>query len=654
MYFNGTDNTKNLKFQNIRFKNAGGYGLLLKKAAKVTIEDCTFTNNGWNGTLLNTILPSTTTALLGYDSNAADLQAFYAGSSASNGGAMRIEEATQLLIIGNTVTNNLRGIRVQDCGINGGGVISRNQSTQNIESGIYIAAGSLGGCHNITTTMNVSAYNANNGLLTIGGINNKFSQNEVNGNWNAGFCAWGAANTILRDCGLYDNNRSALNGIGNTGDAKASIQINDASTYLSHSISLNSDFRFIAEILDTQVHYTGLGSNTDHIGLFISSEIGDLTADDKNIIKVDDVGFIGQDYAIDFSEVDLNSLYVSLGDNSFMSIGEKGINPPLSGDYFELPFSNHTTKLNYVDVSVDLTGNVIIKEGPTGERLNPYKVNDLQAVAFGTEIKVLLKDSDKIQFIVPVSGCSIDGVFVNSILNQAIIQLNGVFTNTVGFSSGGNPVNAFVLSGDDLTITLADGTSFTVDVTSLGVDTNKFVDSGAINGSDLDLTMNDSSVITIDMSNIINGASLTATNDRWYISYGTNANQPVVGTAIDTTLVGGTQLRLQGPYYFGQDLTRGDEFKFNMNTGNQLRLGIWDGAEIATSYTGNPNMADHANWNTVFSYANGTGKFTDGSNVDISTYHAGGYSATNNAAMSIKFLDDGHLELWDDTAGVYK
>ena len=47
-----------------------------------------------------------------------------------------------------------------DCGVNGGGVISRNQSTQNIESGIYLSVGSLGGCQNVTVMMNVSSYNA--------------------------------------------------------------------------------------------------------------------------------------------------------------------------------------------------------------------------------------------------------------------------------------------------------------------------------------------------------------------------------------------------------------------------------------------------------------------------------------------------------------
>ena len=159
-------------------------------------------------------LSSAQSGVLGYDSAQADLQAFYAGPNASNGGAMRIEGAPVLRVIGNSVSNNLRGIRIQDCGINGAGFVTRNVSSNNIESGIYIAAGALGGSQNITTTMNFSAYNANNGLLCIGGLNNKFSQNEVNGNWNAGFCAWGAGNTTLRDCGLYDNNSSQYNGIG--------------------------------------------------------------------------------------------------------------------------------------------------------------------------------------------------------------------------------------------------------------------------------------------------------------------------------------------------------------------------------------------------------------------------------------------------------
>ena len=310
-----------------------------------------------------------------------------------------------------------------------------------------------------------------------------------------------------------------------------------------------------------------------------------------------------------------------------------------------------------MDFSADATGSNIIMKDLTlaagAQVLAHHPINGLQAIANGTNIQIKIKDGAKILLeSLPVTGASINGSLVNSVLNTAVGELNTLFTNAASFNSTGNPVTDFALSGNDLTVTLSDGTSFTSDVTTLGVDENKFVTSGAVSGSDLILTMDDGTTVIIDATNLVSGSTLSATNDRWYISYGTNTNSAVVGTAINTTVVGGVQLRLQGPYYFGQELIRGSEFKFNMNTGNQLRLGIWDGAEVATSYTGTPNMADHANWNTVFSYANGTGKFTDGSNTDISTYHAGGYSVTNNNAMSIKFLDDGHLELWDVTANV--
>ncbi len=400
-------------FKNIEFKNAGGYGLYIKTLAKITIEDCKFQNNGWDGTLLNTVVPTATYGLLGYDSVQADLQAFYAGSSASNGGAMRIESTTQLLIVGNTVTNNLRGIRVSDCGVNGAGVITRNQSTQNIESGIYLSVGALGGCQNITVMMNVSSYNANNGLLVIGGINNKFSQNDVSGNWNAGFCNWGAANSTLRDSSLYDNNRSVYNGIGNTGDAKASIQINEAYSLLGTNISMNPNFRFICEILDTQVHNTGLGSNSERIGFLITSGVGALADNDKNIIKIDDVGFIGQDYAIDLSEVNVSNLRLSLGDNSYQSIALGAVKSPLAGNYSELPFSNHITSVPQVDIVLDtLKSTITLHEGVNGNVINVYNVNELQSIINGSKVDIIQKGSDKIQ----LRGLTLGNVFVNGVV----------------------------------------------------------------------------------------------------------------------------------------------------------------------------------------------------------------------------------------------
>ena len=460
-------------------------------------------------------------------------------------------------------------------------------------------------------------------------------------------------------------------------------------------------------------------------------------------------------------------------------------------------------KYQTMDFGVDATGVSILLRDlslPAGEQmLIPHNINTLEAVANGTTIQIKAKDGAKVIIeALPVSGASIDGVFVNSVLNSAVTELNNLFTNGLSFASQGNPVTGLVLSGNDLTVTLSDGVSYTADVTTLGVDTNNFVASGTLNGTDLTLTMEDATTVTIDASslavdedttitfgtldpntniltlnasdsstvtidvsslavdenlyveagsldangidinldmsdgttvvvpvgslaidnnttitsgtvsgtdillnlsdasiitidatslsggtgtsnqvvsgvvsgsdlvltmadattvtidatNMVNGSALTATNDSWFISYGANANEPVGATTMGTTTVGGTQIRLQGPYYFGQKLVRGAEFKFNINSGNQLRLGIWDGAEVATAYNASPSMADPSNWNTCFSYANGSGKFTNSSNTDISTYNANGYSVTNGAPMSIRFGSDGHLTLLDLTGNV--
>jgi hypothetical protein len=595
LYFNGLDNTKEFKFRNIKFHNAGGYGLYLKKTKKVTIEDCEFKNNGWNGTLLNTILPSTSTGLLGYDSSSADLQAFYAGSNASNGGAMRIEEATSVLITGNEVTNNLRGIRVQDCGINGGGVISRNQSTQNIESGIYVAAGSLGGCQNITTTMNVSAYNANNGLLVIGGINNKFSQNEVNGNWNAGFCAWGSANTTLRDSGLYDNNRSEFNGIGNTGDAKASIQINEAYGLLGTQISLNPSFRFIAEILDTQVHYTGLGSNTEKIGFLITSAVGQLADNSKNIIKVDDVGFIGQDYAIDLSEVDVTNLRLSLGDNSYQSIGIKAVKAPLSGNYSELPFSNHVMEVPSVDVVVDtLKQSISLREGVGGNTINVYAINELSSNVVGSTIQIIQNNSDKIQ----LRGLTFGNIYINGVqagndLNSANDSLNAAFS-----------MNLFNYK------------SFLVSEVGINGDASS-------------------------------GGSLPAIANNWYVSYGASA-----GTQINQATIG-NNYRNYNPFYNGEALEKGHEFIWTHNPSYSYMIGIWGAAEVAQAGS---SAIQPSNWSVGFGYTGTNTRFSqvDSSGVAIETSGSfTGYYGMPNGQLAIRFGQDNYLYLYEIVSGGY-
>ena len=372
-------------------------------------------------------------------------------------------------------------------------------------------------------------------------------------------------------------------------------------------------------------------------------------------------------------------------------------------------------KYKAMDFGLDATGTTILLRDlslSTDNLLVPHAVNTLEAIANGTEIQIKIKGGAKIIVeSLPVNAASINGSFVNSVLNQAVVQLNEVFTNTAGFISTDTFVNSFTLSGNDLTLGLNDGVSYTVDVTTLGVDENNFVSSGSLSGSDLTLIMadastvtvdvtglsldedttvssgvvsgtdivltmsdgstvtvdastlggagssgnpvvsgsvigtdlvlvlDDASTVTIDASNMINGSSGLATNSSWFISYGTNANEPVGTSTNDSTI------NQQLPFYFGQALEQGSEFKWNFqsNGGGNLILGIWDGAEVATAYNGGANTA--SNWGTNFTYAGG---FIDGSNSALLTTNSGAkYVVSNGAAMGIRFGNDGHLTLID-------
>jgi len=372
-------------------------------------------------------------------------------------------------------------------------------------------------------------------------------------------------------------------------------------------------------------------------------------------------------------------------------------------------------KFKAMDFGLDATGSTIILRDlslSSDNVLVPHAVNTLEAIANGTEIQIKVKGGAKIIVeSLPVGAVSVDGSFVNSVLNQAVVQLNAIFTNTSGFISPDTFVNSFTLSGNDLTLGLTDGVSYTVDVTTLGVDENNFVASGSLSGSDLTLTMTDASTvvvdvtglsldedttvasgvvsgtdivltmsdgstvtvdastlggsggsgnpvvsgsvvgtdlvlvlddatqITIDASNMINGSSGLATSSGWFISYGTNANDAVGTSTNDSTV------NQQLPFYFGEALEQGAEFKWNFqsNGGSNLIMGIWDGAEVATPYNG--GSITPSNWGTAFTYAGG---FTAGSNSTLLTTNSGAkYVVSNGDAMGIRFDNAGHLTLID-------
>ena len=454
-YFNGTDYTQEFRFDNIDIENAGGYGFYIKKPLKVVVKDCEFKYNGWNGTQLNTVLSSSASGLLGYDSTQAELQVFYASTSASNGGAMRIQECPQVEITGNSVSNNLRGIRLQDCGISGYGFVSRNNAFNNIESGIYLASNSYdtnGGCENFSVYNNACKFNANNGALVIGGFNNVIALNHIEGNWNGGVMPWHVANTIIRDDYLLNNNRSEFNGIGNTGDAGASLEIAGS--------TLRATAKFILHAINNQIVDTGLGNATTSNGVRLSDSLDDINDRAKSIILLDNNTMQGQDYAL-VKACDLDEIRLIKGDNTYIDSLIQDTLTTGTGDYYELPYSNQHTDAKFLDFCLDATGTQVGVKDSDYKIINYFAINQLKALEFLGNIRIKLLDSNKIQFDdVPPTGVSINGVALTGTVAEKVNAINALVQGT-GTATGNAPVIT-----SSLAVSLTEGQTLNYELTA--------------------------------------------------------------------------------------------------------------------------------------------------------------------------------------------
>ena len=120
IYQSDENSTQEYGVYNLSVKNSGGYGVYIKGASKVIIEDCKIFNNGWDGTGLHTMVDSATSGLLGYDSNNTELSTFYSSSNVSdNGGAIKIQNTDSISISQGEINNNNNSIVLEDCGILG-------------------------------------------------------------------------------------------------------------------------------------------------------------------------------------------------------------------------------------------------------------------------------------------------------------------------------------------------------------------------------------------------------------------------------------------------------------------------------------------------------------------------------------------------------
>ena len=407
--FHSGDYTHSFLFENITFENAGEYAINCVKSKSIEIKNCIFQNNGWNGDSLNTNVSTNVSGILGYDSDKTSLETFGASTNiSSDSGAILIKDSSVLKIIGNIVVNNSSGIYIIDCGQNGNGFITRNIIKSNILSGIYLGSAEKHGNENIIATINSISSNSNAGIVSISGLNNKFSQNDIIDNWNSAMILYAPTNITIRDSNLFNNNKSLFDGAGNDAISSASIEIvGDFQENLT-TISFKPDYQYLVELLDIQI-------NSQKDGVHFSENLGDLSEKSENVIRLDDIRFTNNNCGINFEDCDISSLNVSLSDNSFQNVTDKNIKLPEDGMYNELPFSNHIMNVKNLNILTDtLRKTITLVDGDNSETenvINIYKINELQSVRRDdSTIDIIQKNSNKIQ----LKDVKLGHVYLNS------------------------------------------------------------------------------------------------------------------------------------------------------------------------------------------------------------------------------------------------
>ena len=653
-YQSDSSSTKDYAIRNVLIKNAGDYGLRSKSSNSFELNNVKFANCGQDG-LTVYLGVGNNGGLLDYTSTQAELQTNYS-SSGYKGGCFRIENSKFLTVDecqqgekGNNSLGSFRGFRMQNCGINGGEVVVKNNIVCNtMEAPYYFASSTYnenGGCENVKMYNNKAYDFGNCPLLPIGGEGIEVYNNHFENGWNSEI-GWSSSSLTARNNTFKNISLSNFNAIGNVGDSNnSSSAIAGAGQRSTSSYILDArNNKFINDIPT---------ASSQRIGFYMSSTVGSTLQDPtKGIVKLNDNTFNGHDIGY---KIDANLDYITFIDNNNTFLNNttpyeiNGNGHYFKGNHPTLPDSDFTIDSTGSNISISSGGSVIGK---------PHGINSIQCIGFGTKIRIILKNSKIALHDIPVSGCKINGVLVNGELSTAVTEVNAFLTQTSSFlSSGGNPVADVNLSssGDTLMLTFTDGTGKDIDVSTLNVDTDVSVaETGHdVVGDDLILAMNDGSFRTIDVRTLSTGHNPTYPSPDWYYAFGSQQDVLVSNNHFYESQ------KNHHPAYFGQQLVKGKELVWTYDGTGNLHIGIWIGLTNVAS-GGSSGLV--ANWllkYRILSDSSGEKiNFEDstdanaGCGTDINTRYPIGYDLiAGSTKLAIRYMDNDKLGMFDITDG---
>jgi parallel beta-helix repeat protein len=219
-------------------------------AGNVSVTDCTFSNDGFDGSSYPIGL------------SAADAAAFYA-LHATNGGAIAIADSTGIDISSNTINSSDQGIVLTRASL---AHVHDNTVTSNARGGIKLFDGS----NNFVDT-NPITVNGGEGLLISGETGTSATGNTVNNNANAGIVLFNPREISVSNNQVSQNNTRSFSGDGSTNQWPAGIYADGAGA---------AGGAFTLHLDNNSISSNGAGGNSEgSVGLYLGGSLrGDGTS----------------------------------------------------------------------------------------------------------------------------------------------------------------------------------------------------------------------------------------------------------------------------------------------------------------------------------------------------------------------------------------
>jgi len=439
-------NSSIYKFENITFYFSK-WAIDITSADSLIVKNCSFINNGWDGTGLNTFNVESG-ATLGYDSSKIDLQAFAASLNVSDGGGIKASNCYYYETTRCTFILSNASIEITDCGIGSAGDISTNLFYSNLK-GLRVLSStgtSAAGCDRISVYNNAIEGCADIAIYQTGGTDCTFALNIIEKNWSSGVYLDYVSGTICDTNRLDSNGISAFTGNGEDAKSNATVCITGS--------NMKAGENFIAKIISNAINRSNsYPIPVQSIGIELGDSLSQITGSPnieilENNVDNHQVGLKITVGAIMLANVKIVNLVHNR--NMYSANVTQNIDNVDNAPYIEYPFSNTYVTFASVDVNFDFSSQSIVIL-PNG---NTYKVNQLKAVGIGDGtiriIEIQGGGDYRIQHdYLPFGVITINGAFAGASEVDVVNNLNGVLSiSGTGLPIITSPTTLNVLTGD--------------------------------------------------------------------------------------------------------------------------------------------------------------------------------------------------------------